>query len=341
VAGDPMCQTANYRNTMAKSVRDRRSSTATLSRHGGSATGRASNGHVPPLVAAVLDGEEIAVELLIARGTGIDSQTANGITPLLAAASEGRTAIVRGLIAAGADVNRADLDGWTPLMAAAARESTEISEMLVAAGANVNATLRKGATAIDLARAGGYTETELWLRRVAIDQAIRLDSTQPLFEHLGTSLYSIDHPAGWRPYHQGTSPEIAVAAPGAILQDTELKVGYGAILSYYPVDEGRATLAAATEDLIRDLLRENPDLRVVSAPAPAETKDGPALMNWLTGDSPFGGQVSELVATALRPEGLFCLFFVAPKEALPKVRPVFHRMHSSLQFTMHSYGFSA
>jgi hypothetical protein len=123
-------------------------------------------------------------------------------------------------------------------------------------------------------------------------------------------------------------------------ENTGVQVGYGSILSYYPPQDGRVALADSTDDLIGDLLEENPDMSLESGRWSATPHDHQALVTPLVGDSPFGGSVRELVVTVARPEGLFCMFFVAPPRAWPGIQNVFDRMLGSLQFSGIANSFS-
>jgi hypothetical protein len=293
-------------------------------------------------MAAIMNGDTAMLDLLIECRSDIEDRTTNGITPLLFAASEGRTAMVSRLLLAGANVNKADDDGWTPLLAAAARGHLEIVQALIENGARIDASL-KGVSAIDLARAGNHAEMEDLLRHAAIEQAIRTDIDDRGFQQLRTSLYALEHPAAWQAFHDIGSPELCLGAPAAILRSESegVTVGYGSILSYYPIrQEGPGALTGATGDLLRELLTQNPDMHVESAPCPASPNGHQALVTTVMGNSPFGS-VRELVVTVGRPEGLFCMFLVAPPRAWPAVQTVFDRMMGSLEFSVNTNGFCA
>jgi ankyrin repeat protein len=302
----------------------------------------ANHQRMTPLMAAIMNGDDAMVDLLIACCSDIETRTTAGITPLLLAVSEGHVALARRLLNAGADANKPDHNGWTPLVAAAARGHLEIVEVLIEKGADIDATLKKGASAIDFARAGNHSKVEELLRHAAIEKAIRTDIESREFRQLRTNLYAMEHPSGWQTFRDNESPEICIASRGAVLQSEGdgVQVGYGLILSYYPPQDGRGTLADSTSDLIRDLLKENPDMCLESGQWSATPHGHQALVTPLVGNSPFGGSVKQLVVTITRPEGLFCMFFVAPPYAWPGIRNVFDRMLGSLQFSMNANSFS-
>jgi ankyrin repeat protein len=296
-----------------------------------------------PLMAAILKGDRPMVDLLMAHRPDIEARTAAGIAALHLAAAEGQVAIVRRLLMAGAQVNKPDHNGWTPLAAAAARGHLDIVRLLVDKGAEINPGLKTRASAIDLARAGNHARIEELLRHAVIEKAIQADVESSEFRQLRTNLYAVEHPSGWQAFRDSGSSEVCLAACGALhrSEDAGVQIGYGSILSYYPARESRPDLAGSTGEMIRELLEENPDMDLESSPWSAAAQDHPALVTPLVGNSPFGGAVRELVVTVARPEGLFCMFFVAPPRAWPAVGNVFDRMLGSLQFSVDANGFAA
>lgn len=87
-----------------------------------------------PLIAASIDGNSDAVQLLLDRGANVNGKMKRGQSALIAAAYEGHTDVVRLLLSKGADVN-AEWEGCTSLGVARQKGYTEIADLLFKAGA--------------------------------------------------------------------------------------------------------------------------------------------------------------------------------------------------------------
>jgi ankyrin repeat protein len=106
---------------------------------------------------AAFFGHTDVVELLLARGTGLDPRGRGWMTgtPLHSAAGARHPEIVALLLAAGADPNARQSGGWTPLHAAAGNGDLRSVRALLAAGADRDAVNDDGRSVEDLAREGG------------------------------------------------------------------------------------------------------------------------------------------------------------------------------------------
>jgi ankyrin repeat protein len=114
---------------------------------------------LPPLVAAVKDGQPDAVARLLARGADVNAAEADGTTALLWATRAADTKLVAELLAAGAAVNAANRYGITPLELAAENGDVATLRALLAAGADPNAVLPEGETVLMTAARTGEPET--------------------------------------------------------------------------------------------------------------------------------------------------------------------------------------
>jgi ankyrin repeat protein len=102
-------------------------------------TNAGSKSHTP-LCAAIMAGQEGAVQLLLANGAEVNTPLSNGMSPLLVAANGGHAEVFKLLLAAGADVNYAyPNNNKTALHGAAAFGHVEITELLLSAGADIEA----------------------------------------------------------------------------------------------------------------------------------------------------------------------------------------------------------
>jgi len=114
-------------------------------------------------------------------------------------------------------------------------------------------------------------------------------------------------------------------------------VAYGALISTFePYREPgrRLTLQLATEQLIRELQRSNPNLRTTSRARTFRHSSGQEVLSVMaTGDSPLAGE-SEVnwIVTSFRPEGLWYVVFIAPQSEFQSWQPSFQRMLNSVRF---------
>ena len=104
------------------------------------------------MVMSAVQGRLDQLELFLAAGFPIDSQTDDGRTALSSAIQFGHPEIALFLIEAGADVNIADGNNATPLFHAAGKcDQTEVLRALLAAGADPSPASRGGVTAAQMA----------------------------------------------------------------------------------------------------------------------------------------------------------------------------------------------
>ena len=123
----------------------------------------------PPLVLAVLVGDEAALDAALAR------EPEQGVLDdaLLAAAPEAKTDIVRRLLDAGADPAAHEPGGDTPLSEAAAHGRVEVVALLLARGVDVNVTNELGWTPLLVASMNGRAKTVRLLLAAGADLHVR------------------------------------------------------------------------------------------------------------------------------------------------------------------------
>ena len=97
---------------------------------------------------------------------------------------------------------------------------------------------------------------------------------------------------------------------------------------------GRTTLSRATDQLLDELRRSNPNMRVVRTDDRSRRIDGQSAMAIeLTNDSPAGGRESDLLVSVLRPDGLLYYFVgVAPERDFSRYKPTFDQIVASVRF---------
>eukprot|EP00053_Salpingoeca_punica_P000065 m.27158 g.27158 ORF g.27158 m.27158 type:complete len:493 (-) comp10040_c0_seq2:267-1745(-) len=96
-----------------------------------------SKGGRTRLFIAAEQGNEAAVDALIAANVDVDKADKRGWTPLHTAASHGHEKVVQMLIAAKCNIDQLSREGRPPLFIAISRGHVKIVQMLIAAGANV------------------------------------------------------------------------------------------------------------------------------------------------------------------------------------------------------------
>jgi len=72
-------------------------------------------------------------------------------------------------------------------------------------------------------------------------------------------------------------------------------------------------LANATQRLIEDLRKTNPNLKVVQRASSVRLNGQPGLSTYLSNDSPVGGQETDWLITVAQPKGLMSFLCVAPQ----------------------------
>ena len=142
------------------------------------------NGSTPDgyrLISTAL-GDAPTLKALLEGGADANRPDRDGISPLLRAVMQGAQPAVQLLLAHKADPNVERLeDGWTPLHEAAQRGAKGIAEVLLKAGADVNAKEKAGLTPLFLAVLQNHGEVaELLLANKADPNAKRNDNWTPL-----------------------------------------------------------------------------------------------------------------------------------------------------------------
>lgn len=180
--------------------------------------------------------------------------------------------------------------------------------------------------------------------------------------------FKIQHPDNWRTFEPTGGFGVTIAPDGGYVQapDGSRDLIYGVIVNHYdPFDAGagqgmfqapgtaslrsrsgdsfvdtggliesRSSLAQATDDLTRQLLRINPALRLVQDSSRSGNSEGEPVMSVvLAGRSPMTQQDEKvtLVTRELPDDHIVYAVFVVPARDYDAVRPTFNRMMSSLR----------
>lgn len=134
------------------------------------------------------------------------------------------------------------------------------------------------------------------------------------------SAFTLSYPDNW-----GVSESdggAAFAPAGGVVQgsDGQGALAYGLIVNvraeHADANGGAgdsSALANATQRLIDDLKKTNPNLKVVQRASPVRLNGQPGLSTYLSNDSPVGGQETDWLITVIQPQGLMSFLCVAPQ----------------------------
>jgi hypothetical protein len=96
---------------------------------------------------------------------------------------------------------------------------------------------------------------------------------------------------------------------------------------------GRLTLSSATDQLLAELRRTNPNIRVTRTGERWRVDGEQVLAIQLTNDSPVGGRETNWLVSVLRPDGWVVYFIgVAPEREFSRYKPAFENIVNSVAF---------
>jgi hypothetical protein len=147
--------------------------------------------------------------------------------------------------------------------------------------------------------------------------------------------FSIDYPDNWQVSGERGANAVTIAPSGGVVQgfSGQTLVGYGIEVNYYSPQSGAVELNRDTEQLIRRLRQENPDMRISRQTRSIEVAGHQALLSTLNSRSPYSvEQEIDVLATVARPDGLFYVVFIAPQSLFEQVQPIFEDILRSIRF---------
>jgi len=147
--------------------------------------------------------------------------------------------------------------------------------------------------------------------------------------------FSLEYPDNWQPSGDRRANAVTIAPSAGVVEGPggQTLVGYGLEVDYYSPKSGATELSRDTEELIRRLRQNNPDLGISRSTRSIEVAGQPALLSTLYSRSPYRNeQEVDVLATVVRPEGLFYVIFIAPQSLFDQVQPVFEDILRSVSF---------
>jgi ankyrin repeat protein len=214
------------------------------------------HGGEPPLIAAIMAGDE--TEALRLLGAGADPNVHRVIADQAAlwwAASQGMTALVEALLARGAEVDAADRWHSTPLICAATSGHVEVMKRLLDAGADPIARISDGRTALNLSVRSGKPEPLALL----LDAGADLDSPQPIFTPLAFACF------------EGTTAQVELLVSRGADVDRRITDG-----KFHNVTPLMLAANAGNPEMVQALLGGGADLGLVD-------DDGKTAADWAQG----------------------------------------------------------
>lgn len=158
------------------------------------------------------------------------------------------------------------------------------------------------------------------------------------FTEYQSSGWSLRYPDNWKKYPDSQGAGVSFAPDGGVLDDGSGHgaLAYGLIVGIAkvggdPHDENE--LSRATSQVIQDLQKSNPSMKVTRQGERVRLNGQPGLSTYLSNDSPAGGQETDWVVSALRPEGLVYFVSVAPQSAYDNYDKTFSSILDSVRFT--------
>ena len=138
------------------------------------------------------------------------------------------------------------------------------------------------------------------------------------------------YPDNWRPYGQGSV--ISLAPDGGVVNNS---LAWGMMIETFEPHydrDGRISLEEGTDQLVDELRRTNPNMRLSQRHERMRINGEPALSTQLSNESPIGGRETDWLVTLLDRDGnLYYLIGVAPSADFNRYEGAFDDVISSFR----------
>jgi beta-barrel assembly-enhancing protease len=153
-----------------------------------------------------------------------------------------------------------------------------------------------------------------------------------------TSLYTLNYPDNWKKYPDSDGGGVSFAPEGGVVGDGSghSALAYGLIIGVAQAkgdSSDWSALQTATNQVIQDLQKANPSMKVTRQGERLRLNGQPGLSTYLSNESPAGGEETDWVITVLRPAGLVYFVCVAPQSAYDNYDKTFSSILDSVRFT--------
>jgi len=139
------------------------------------------------------------------------------------------------------------------------------------------------------------------------------------------------YPDNWRQNGQGSA--MTLAPDGGILNQG---LAYGMMISTFESDyhgQGRISLEDATDQLLNDLQRSNPNMRITRSHDTIRVSGRQGYVTEASNQSPAGGRETDWIVTTLSPDGVVYYFVgVAPQNEFNSYGNAFEDIIDSVRF---------
>jgi len=149
----------------------------------------------------------------------------------------------------------------------------------------------------------------------AAGSAAKPSAASQNFVEYQAAAYNLKYPDNWKKYGEAGNVTFAPDAGVVDAGNGQGALAYGMTVGVVKTG-GEANspdaLANATQQLIAELQKENPNMNTVRESQRVKLNGEPGLSTYLRNDSPAGGQETDWIITVLRPQGLLFFVCVAP-----------------------------
>jgi photosystem II reaction center protein PsbP len=141
----------------------------------------------------------------------------------------------------------------------------------------------------------------------------------------------LTYPNNWRQYGEGSA--VTLAPEGGVINGA---LTYGMMVSDFETDyhgQGRISLEEGTDQLLNELQRSNPQMRVIRNHERIRVGGRQGYLAEATNESPAGGRETDWIVTVLSPDGVLYYFVgVAPQNEFSRYNNVFEDIVDSVRF---------
>ena len=163
----------------------------------------------------------------------------------------------------------------------------------------------------------------------------RPDPPASRLQKFQNDMLQMGYPENWRANSQSSA--LSFVPDGGVFNDGHGNpaLAYGMIINVFEPHSDREQISVeeATDQLVDDMRRSNPNMRVVRRHERIRLDGQQGLSTYLSNASPAGGRETDWLITVLRPEGLVYFVGVAPEGEYDQYeRAAFEPMLNSVRF---------